>query len=327
MTTRRFFSCLAVALGVIVAFNIFIALKVDSVPKMMMRQMRAMPKLDILFLGNSVMADSLDPHAFLAAWPPSQPTPSIYNAGLAQSSGVEHYLLARQAYLHHASIPCLVYGFYDLELTERPAYSWTKLTGNRAMAYSPADATLAASLYAPGSTLEKWRFNLIGAIPMLREHSQLWKFVELFRRQLGGIGRPPEKTTRHGRAADITKYIFPDMDRFSSDCEFAAQHSAPFIPPVQELLKLAQKDKTRVFIVEMPMISDHRDRIYATTAWQNYRAYLQQRCQEAGVTYINASDWVPNDADFMDNLHLSSTGADLFSAKMAQYLSASWSGN
>lgn len=327
MTTRRFFSCLALALGVILVFNILIALRVDSVPKLVMREMRATPRIDILLLGSSIVEYGFDKHAFASAWPAPNPVPPFFDAAMSASSPVEHYLLGRDAYLHHEHIHCLVYGFYDQNLTDPPDYSWTKLTGNKAMGYSPEFATLAASLYAPGSVWQKWRFNLIGLIPMLREHSQLWKYIELFRRQLKQIGMPAQKLDLMGRVPNFDVYPFPNIDQFSRDCEEAAQRAEPFIPPVENMIQLARKNNSQVFIVEMPMISDHRNRLYATQAWKDYRAYLQQHCAAEGATYVNASDWVPDDANFNDNLHLNPDGAKIFSAKMAEYLFASWQGN
>ena len=81
------------------------------------------------------------------------------------------------------------------------------------MAYS-MEPSVSASLYAPGSAWEEWRFRLIGAVPALREHSQLWKYVELLRRDLQQIGMPKAKTNEFGRVADFQTVAETDLAQF-----------------------------------------------------------------------------------------------------------------
>jgi hypothetical protein len=319
MSTKRFFLCLALALGVVFIFNLFLAVKVDSVPKLIMRQMRATPRIDILFLGNSLMQSGFEGSSFAAAWPNREAVPTAFNAGLGSSSPVEHYLLADQTYRHYQPIRYLVYGFYDLQLTEPPSFAWKDLVGNRSMAYSVEPAK-AASLYADGSTLQAWRFRLIGAVPMLRDHSQLWKYVEIFRRSLQEIGLPKAETNQFGRVADFQSVALPEQLAFEQRCASAVQESSPLIPAIKELLRLARDQNTQALFVEMPMTSVHRNLYYSTVEWQQYRRHLQQQLQAEGVAFSVASDWITNDADFSDGLHLDKTGADIFSKRMAQVI-------
>jgi hypothetical protein len=306
-------------MGVICLFNVFLGLKSDSVPKLIMRQMRATPRIDILFLGNSLMESGFDSNSFASAWPASTSVPYTFNAGLGSSSPVEHFLLAHQAYLHHQSIPYVVYGFYDLQLTKPQGFGWGDLVGNRSMGYSTEPST-AASLYAPGSMLEKWRFYLIGAVPMLREHSKLWQYIEILRRSIQELGMPHLKTNQFGRVADFKAIAMPEQVKFARDCEVAVKDSIPFVSAVQELLRLAHEKNTELIVVEMPMDSAHRNSYYSTVAWQKYQTYLKQRLEGKGITYVIASDWVSNDGDFSDGLHLNKMGANIYSAKMAQFM-------
>ena len=319
MTIRHFFASLAVALGVIAAFNVFLALKVDSVPKSIQRKMKSMPRIDILFLGNSLMQSGLDPEKFTAGWINPEKAPLAFNAGLGWSSPVEHYVLAHQSIEHHPEISCLIYGFRDFQLTSPEGYSWKELEGNRSMAYL-MEPSVSASLYAPGSAWEEWRFRLIGAVPALREHSQLWKYVELLRRDLQQIGMPKAKTNEFGRVADFQTVAETDLAQFQREGEMAIARSAPFVPAIEKLIKMAREKKIRVIFVEMPVTAEHRGRYYATSSWQRYQAYLKNKMSASGVTYVAADDWVPETADFSDGLHLNSRGADLFSRKMATTL-------
>jgi len=318
MTTKHFFVSLAWALGVIVAFNVFLAIRMDTVPKLIMRQMRATPRIDILFLGNSLMQSGLDANTFTKEWTSPNAAPVPFNAGLGSSSPVEHYLLAKQAYLHHEPIPYLVYGFYNLQLTKPQSFAWSDLVGNRAMGYS-TDPSKAASLYAPGSLFERWRFELIGAAPMLREHSELWKYVEIFRRKLQEVGMAKAKTNEFGRIADFETFAQSEQAQFGQDCEKAVKDQTPFVLAIQTLLQLAHEHNTQVIFIEMPMTSDHRTQYYSTLIWQQYQSYLQQSFKAEGALFINANDWV-SDEDFSDGLHLNEAGAAVFSTKIAQVM-------
>ncbi len=320
MTARRFFACIGVALGVLCAFNVLLAFKIDSVANFILREMRAQPRIDMLFLGNSLMKSGLDTDAFEAAWPPPGPPPRAFNAGFGSSYPVEHYLLAHQAYLHHEPIPCLVYGFFDLQLTDPERHAWKDLVANQAMVYS-TEPSVAASLFEPGSTLEKWRFHIIGAAPMLRDHSQLWKYVEILRRRLQEIGMAKATVNQFGRVADFEAVSQPRQPEFDEACERVVERSAPFMSAVQALLELARAEHSRVVVVEMPMTSTHRDACYATAAWRRYRAYLRQRLRSAGASYVLASDWIP-DAGFSDGLHLTEDGAKRFSTRLAPAIAA-----
>jgi hypothetical protein len=319
MTKRHFFTGVGLALAVLVVFNLLLAWKVDSVPKLFMRRMAAMPRMDVLFLGNSLMEAGIDRAEFKAALPPGSELGNAFNAGLGWSTPVEHYLLARHAFAVHPKIPCVVYGFFDFQLTATPSDTWGELIGNRAMGYS-TEPGLAAELYRPGSWLEPWRFRAIGAIPMLREHSQLWKFVELFRRELGGIGQPAEATDSFGRVADFEELSVPRQPEFDETCDAAVRSRAPLHPAIQALIRLAAEKQSRLVVVEMPMGLIHRRDGYASAAWGRYRDYLRQQLAAEGVAYVAAGNWVPDDADFRDGLHLNAPGAKLFSTRMAEVL-------
>jgi hypothetical protein len=319
MPLRSFLFTVALAAGVLVAFNVFLGWRLDSVPKLRMRQMDAAPRIDYLFVGHSLMEVGLDPNVFVQALPPAQPPVCAYNIALGSTSPVEHFLLAREAYRKHAEIPHLTYGFYGLQLTENPGHGWDDLVGNRALGYE-TDPALAADLYAPGSAWEKWRFRCIGAVPMLRDHSQLWKYVELLRRALGQAGLPRERMNQFGRIADFARMAAPDPVKAERDCTAAMEQNAPLVPAIRALLALARERHSQVVVVEMPLATRYRLIYYETPVWRKYRDYLREKLAADGATYLVASDWVADESDFSDGLHLTPDGAKIFSARLAREL-------
>lgn len=303
-------------MAVVAAFNVFLEIKMDSVPDTIVRRLKAAEKVDFLFLGNSVMAGGLKPDVFEKGWSQRGDKAEAFNAALGWSGPVEHYLLARQSYLRHPKIPYVVYGFLDFQLTNRPLFGWEDLEGNKAMSYG-FEPVMAAEVYDPGSFWTKARFLLIGAVPMLRQHSQLWKYVELARQSLEELGMPKVAHNQYGRVEDFRDLM---VKQGKADCVEAVAESVPLTPGVDALLRLARERGSKLIVVEMPGTSEHRSRLYDTPEWRSYRAYLQRLLGAEGAYYITASDWIPDDKDFRDSLHMNENGAKAFSAKLAEVI-------
>jgi len=311
---------IALCLGTLIAFNVYLVLRMDSVPRLMIRQLRQQPKVDMLFLGNSLMASGLDQQSFTSTWSQRGTPPALYNASLPGSSTVEQDLFAREAFRDHKAIKYVVYGFFNDQLTKIPHASWDGFEGNMAMSYY-IEPDIAAKYYFPNeSILEKWSFRLIGLIPMLRERSQLWKYVEQVRRTLSGMGMPAITTTRFGRASDFDKVglIQPDvLDRIYDE---AVEKAAPFAPPFEEICQLTATNGARLYVVEMPVPSKHRSLNYSSLSWLKYREFLQKQLSHDGIVYISANDWVTDDKCFLDAIHLNEMGAKVFSDHLAKKL-------
>jgi hypothetical protein len=266
------------------------------------------------------MDSGIDLHEVAKAWPAGSTPPPMFNCGLGASEPVEHYLLARQAFAHHDDIRMIVYGYYDLQLSQAQPGGWDDLVGNRAMSYSVDPAT-AAALYAPGEAWQKWRFELIGAIPLLANHAQLWKLVEIFRRGLEDFGLPAERTNEFGRAEDFEEMAAPHLEYFKNVCRAGTAKPEPLVPAVRALIDLARAKKARLILVEMPMTSEHRTRYYDIPEYEAYRMHIQEALAKERVPYVGASDFA-EDSGFDDGLHLNEKGAAVFSAKMAPIVAA-----
>lgn len=274
---------------------------------------------DCVFLGNSLMAAGGDTAAFKSAWTVPNDPPAPVNLALGATTPVEHDLILRRAFDQPVRIKYLVYGFFDDQLNAPASGGWTNLVGNRAFSYYfPREA---ASFYAPGSDWEIWKLRCIGHIPMFADRSSFWGKIELMRRWCGDLGMPKQKNNRFGRAADFEGLEPKDTASFTQRCEAVVHGQAGFSPAMRDIFQLARAHGAKVILVEMPMPSKHREIFYTLPAWADLRAYLQSLAAQENAVYISASDWVPDDSDFEDAIHLDERGAKLFSARLAATIS------
>jgi hypothetical protein len=320
MKTKRLLIALGVALLVLLGYNALIArLAVRSQRQQALAAVSHPPAgTSVVFLGNSLMEAGGDPASFRAAWPANQTAAPSLNLALGATTPVEHYLIWSRALAHDLRPQWLVYGFFDDQLNAPVLGEWSDLVGNRAFSYY--DPERAAELYSPGSTLKRWELVFTQHVPMLAERSSLWTKVERLRRQLSEIGLPPQKTNRFGRVDDFGPPGEPEIASFVDRCTAITDKRAGFSAPISQIVRLANAHQIRVLFVEMPMPRQHRAAFYAKPIWPRLRAHVRELASEAGVTYLNASDWVEDESQFADSMHLNPDGARVFSARLARTL-------
>lgn len=314
---KRFFILAGIALGMLAGYNALIgfASRTTQRHELLYTLNHLPPDTDCLLLGNSLMAAGGDISAFQSAWPDPNDPPAVVNLALGATTPVEHYLILKRALAQPVHIKYLVYGFFDDQLNAPVSGNWTNLMGNRAFSYYfPKDA---AAFYTPGSRWEVWKLWLIGHVPMLADRSSFWGKIELLRRWCGGLGMPKQKSNRFGRAADFAELEPKNVSNFTARCEAIVRGQKGFSPAVRGIFQLARAHGIRVFLVEMPMPSRHREEFYSLPAWADLRGYLQTLAARENAVYLSADDWVTNDADFEDAMHLNEAGAQLFSARLA----------
>ena len=318
---RRLFIPIAIALVILFAYNVLIA---HAAKKTQRQHLLAAidhlsPSTDCLFLGNSLIEAGCDASAFESGWSKTSSSPLAVNLGLGATTPVEHYLILKRAFSQPMHIKYVIYGFFDDQLNEAPDGKWEDLIGNRAFSYYfPEDA---ATFYTPGSKLGAWRLQMTERVPMLADRSSLWDHVELFRRQLDAIGMPKEKVDRFGRADDFNALEAPDVPSFTQRCGAIIHGQMGFSDPVQAMIDLAHEHGAKVIFVEMPMSPHHLETFYSLPVWAEMRAHLQSLANNDHVTYITASDWVTNDENFLDTMHLNERGARCFSTRLGTALS------
>jgi hypothetical protein len=317
---RYLFIPLAIALLILTAYNIliFFAAKHTQRQHLLTTLDHLSPSTGCVFLGNSLIEAGCDTAAFETAWPQNNSSPLTVNLGLGATTPVEHYLILKRALSRPTQIKYVIYGFFDDQLNLAPDGKWEDLIGNRAFSYySPADA---AAFYSPHSKLAAWQLELTDQLPMLAERSSLWDRVELFRRRLDEIGMPKQKVNRFGRVGDFNALEAKDVPDFTRRCENIVQGQKEFSAPIQAIIDLAHQHGATVYFVEMPMSPRHLETFYSLPIWTKMRSHLQTLASAQHVTYITASDWVPDGNDFEDTVHLNEQGARNFSARLGSTL-------
>ncbi len=321
---RRFLIALAFLLGLLVGYNILIWQAAGkSQHRKLLRALDSIPaNTDCLFLGNSLVEAGCDVRVFKSTQANVRVAAPM-NLALGGTSPVEHVLILNRALQRPLKINYVIYGFFDDQLTSPVRGDWSDLIGNRALSYYFPDE--AAALYAPGARTKKWEMRIFGRLPMLAERSFLWEHVEVLRRKIEEIGLPKRKTNRFGRVEDFS--VSPaEISDFNRRCAEVVSVKQTFSRPIREIIRLARSHGARVIFVEMPMPSAHRNLFYSSPAWAAMRAHLETLAEKSEVVYLDASNWVLDDACFEDAEHLNKAGAKLFSEQLGIVIAAMSSG-
>ena len=320
MKTKRLQIALGMAVLALVGYNGIIAVEAERSQRQRALAALAHPPADteVVFLGNSLMEAGYDPASFRSAWS-SHPTaaPSL-NLALSATTPVEHYLIWKRALEHNLKPKWLIYGYFDDQLNATNRGDWSDLVGNRAFSYYFPEQ--AAELYAPGSSVKRWELSLSRCLPMIAERSSLWTKVEHWRRQIEAVGMPVKKTTRFGRVEDFGPRSPVEVASFENRCSVITDGKVGFSTAIRKIVELAHAHQIRVLLVEMPMPKQHRESFYSLPVWPRLRDHVRHLAVEADVTYLNASDWVGDDGQFADSMHLNPDGARVFSDRLARSL-------
>lgn len=134
-------------------------------------------------------------------------------------------------------------------------------------------------------------------------------------------GLPKRRVNRLGRVDDFNVLEAGSGSEIQSRCEQALQKPGRFSTPVQKILDLAFDWEVQVILVEMPMPSAHRARFYSLAQWQKLRTAVQERARTHGVQFVDASDWIRDDANLEDATHLGREGAKTFGGLLARAIS------
>lgn len=288
----------------------------NSVPRRVMRHALESQPARVLALGNSLMAAGFDESVFDSAAGMTASNGAV-NLSLGASSPVEQLLLLRYALAHGIRPRLLIYGFYDLQLTEPVRFSANDMIGNHAMLYY-LEPNYARQFYSL-SARDSLQFSALHDVPMFADRGAIWSKVEILRRSMAQQGMPQENTNQFGRAADFSLLEPANVNAFRMDCEAALR--LPLAPPVAELIRQAHEADMDIVLVEMPMRRAHRAQFYETKWWNDYIGHVRELLSPYNVTFVDSSDWATADSLFADPLHLSQRGAVLFSRKIGALVS------
>lgn len=294
----------------LVALNLVVArASRNAIPRALARKIDAAAGVTDLFVGNSLTQLGMD----VAEYEAARPGRRALNIGVPSQPPEHAILFERAAGLRPRRV---FYGFSVLQLTSPEQWgTWREFVGPRSLVYY-LDRELAIRYLAPADPLLAWQIRILGRVPSFVERGTLWLKVEKLRRRLGAIGLPPEKSGRSGRSRDFEASGFEDDASFLLACREAVARGDGLLPPVADILALAREGGAEVAVVEMPMPGDRRRRLFDNPDWAAYRRLVADLVRRAGATYIDASDWMADDA-FEDPVHLNPQGARAFTRRLA----------
>jgi hypothetical protein len=91
---------------------------------------------------------------------------------------------------------------------------------------------------------------------------------------------------------------------------------APFGPILRELLETCRRENIQAVLVLMPECSAMRA-WYDSTARTEMKSFIDELAREHGAAVVDAHDWI-DDGGFLDGVHLVHSGAERFTAALAE---------
>lgn len=268
-----------------------------------------------IFVGDSQIEADADPVAFSSGCArPKDWGPSI-NVGLGATKACDHCLIVEYLLARAPRADTVFYGFYDELVTQPVPARFQDLGGNRALAF--VFPRRAAELLYPDDRIRGWLLRGAAKLPMVAERVGIWAKVERLRRRVAAVGLPPVAENRFGRVSDFAAIEPAEPAAFERSLTTTVHEGRPFSYPTRELMRLCAERNLKFYLIAMPVQASHRARFYTSTAWSAYRAYVRQTTELAGGRFVDAADWVADDA-FEDLLHTNPTGARIFSTRLAQ---------
>lgn len=278
---------------------------------------------NLLFLGNSLLDGHVDERAFAEAARSCDVRFRSINAALGGTQAPEVRLLFSYAEQHHPELQTLVVGTMDFLLTAPDHSRPADLTGNRMVGLNreiPRKAVFDAYHF---DGVQRLQILGLRMFPMAAYRANAWRNVELLRRSMSEMGMPKIAANEMGRASDFAALEAASGADFDLQAKEFLGHPYSFNSSFEDVFTKAHENHMRVVIVLMPISPYHRAHFYSRPAWAAYWQALTHLAQGRGVEVVDASDWLPRQAEFVDNLHMSPDGVGIFSQRLGQRLACS----
>jgi hypothetical protein len=320
MKNRALFPALIAAVLTLAALNLLMGRYSHRLPYFrLLEEIRTAQDPNLLFLGNSLLAGHVDEQAFEDSAAACHFKP--LNAALGASLPPEHRLLFHYAVERNKDIHTLVVGMYDFQLTSHDKTKVADLVGNRMVGIDkrfPSGEVISAYGFGPFQSLQ---LHVLRNLPIAANRASVWKQVEILRRSLGTMGMPPEKTNSMGRVSDFAALESASVDLFDADAKVFVEKPDEFNASYEAIFRRARQLGIRVVIVVMPMTPRHRAIFYDRPLWHTYLGALNKLADQRAIRMIDASDWIPSQQEFADNLHMAPEGVHQFSVRLAKAMS------
>jgi len=275
---------------------------------------------NLLLVGNSLLDHHLEEGAFARAAAGRGVQFVPLNAALGATDPPEQRLLFQYAVAKHAGIRTVVVGIFDFQLTHADDSSLTDLKGNRIVGLDgrfPVPEVAAA--YGFGAK-DRAELRLMRAFPMAANRASVWKFVELLRRTMAGVGMPSVATNSMGRVADFAALEASSAQVFDAEAAQFLRDPRHFNASYEAIFSQTQRAADQTIILVMPMSPSHQLEFYSRPAWGAYLRALTKLAAARGIRVIDASGWLTDQDDFVDHLHMTDVGVRRFSERLGGQL-------
>jgi DltD protein len=292
----------------------------DDTTTVKVAQLDALDCADLVFAGNSMARDGLDPVAFEAADPEERRT---YNAALDAATPALQERWVLDEVDPRVTPDGVVLGVSSFDLNDSAAIGRTALGAYDAAPLSRDD--LLGRLQAPfirSSALVRYR-NEIRDPEILWDGLGAWRDGERQPR-LGGEGLGgllgPEGQGLSRR--ELTYEPSPLTERFAQNELLNDFHlGGDQTEAAEDLLTgLADRDVDTAIVV-LPVTDDYVDLHPGGAAqYEEFLALVERLASENGAEFIDLHDLAPDDSWFADTHHLNATGAEALSTALPELL-------
>jgi hypothetical protein len=316
---RSLFPALVAAFFFLVVLNLLIGAWSRRLPyRIKLNEIRSAQAPNLLFVGNSLLAQRVDEGALVQGFGDTRLRP--LNAALGASGPPEHELLFNYAVRTHPEIRTLVIGFFDQQLTADTKDHAIDLTGNRLVGFDHRfSSTEVSAVYGFGS-LDRMELVILRRLPIAANRQSVWKYVELLRRRMGGMGMPQVAANSMGNVSDFAALEASSPAAFDQALRNYLDHPGHFSPPYEAIIRHAEAANIKVILVSMPMSPSHWSSFYSRPSWNAYLSALHSLAGDRKLRLIDASGWMTSEDDFVDHLHMSKDAAHRFSMRLGQEL-------
>lgn len=318
MSRRQLVNVGCVALLCLVVFNVGIQWRARSAGKEALDQIPAGRNFDTIVIGNSTMAAGFQPGEFARARGVQEA--DVLRLALGGVSLQEMALLLEEALARGVSAARLVLGYHDHHLDGDQACKWSHFEGAGNLIYF-ADEARGRDLYQLHG-IEWLKVRITRRIPMLVYRRNLWARVERLRRALSGLGTPVQAEGRFGRVEDFMFYPFDPAAREQTHATWGqlAKAMAPASAALRRIGDACQRAQMQLVVVEMPLSPERVALCSPDPRWQAHRHRCRALAEGLGAWYLAGVDWCNSTDHFEDPVHLNTSGATRFSARLAEAL-------
>jgi hypothetical protein len=321
MSKRSLFFVIALCGGFLLAVNLLMVPWSRRLPRSIkLESIQRAKSSDLLFIGNSLLDGKVDVVALNQGSASSGVSFRPLNAALGGSDAYTQALLMRYAVRNQSDLKTLVVGFLDFQLTQNRPITPMQLSGNDLVAVDRRIPVSDVSEVYGFNSLQTAELRLLRSAPMLTNRENAWKYVELLRRSMGQVGMPPEAKNGMGRVSDFAALESGSSEAFDAEAGLFSRDPSHFNPSYERVFSLAVQRRMRVVVVLMPMPPRHRSLFYSRPSWREYFDKVKSLARQRGFTVIDASEWLPQDSQFADTLHMSDPGATEFSRRLGTEL-------